>query len=491
MAAGSYTLKARAIDNSGVSTDSSPVSITVNAPPAVSIATPANGASFTAPINISITANATDSDGSISHVDFYNGTMLIGISTSSPYNYAWNNVSAGTYSITAKATDNLGAQTSSTVINITVNAPPPAVADIRWIVTDQLGTPRMIFDESGGFAKVSRHDYLPFGEELFAGGRTTTNGYTNNDGERERFTGYERDNESGLDYAHARYFANTQGRFTSPDPLMASGHLTQPQSWNRYSYVSNNPINETDPSGLYNEGGGTEEDNPQKPQEPHGGTCSPTTPCTMASEDELRVDNALIVVTAPTSVATPEAITTSSTPAITSIQLKLAQAVQAPTPSEPIAATVNPQPASSPPDFKSLEIGTGKIGVGLSFSATRDRSGNWYFGVKPNLGFTLFPVTASFVEGSAYDSDGQRAPDPSSVRSAISGISLAGDVTFPTTDVVGRSWNSTPVSLGLVPMGSVILPGAGGTKTTGHGINIPGSVSGGVNFVFHIPFTGP
>jgi predicted phage tail protein len=120
VAAGSYTLKARAINNSGVSTDSSPVSITVNAPPAVSIATPANGASFTAPINIIITANATDSDGSVSHVDFYNGTTLIGTSTSSPYNYAWNNVSAGTYSITAKATDNLGAQTSSTVINITV-----------------------------------------------------------------------------------------------------------------------------------------------------------------------------------------------------------------------------------------------------------------------------------------------------------------------------------------------------------------------------------
>lgn len=308
VAAGSYMLKARAIDNSGVSTDSSTVSITVNAPPAVSIATPVNGASFTAPINIGIMANATDSDGSISHVDFYNGTTLIGTSTSSPYNFAWNNVSAGAYSITAKATDNLGAQTSSTAVNITVNAPPPAVADIRWIVTDQLGTPRMIFDESGGFANVSRHDYLPFGEELFAGGRTTSNGYTNNDGERERFTGYERDNESGLDYAHARYFANTQGRFTSPDPLMASGHLTQPQSWNRYSYVSNNPINETDPSGLYNEGGGTEEDNPQDPPQGRSLTpgCTPANPCTTVSDDEAikSLDKPLRPIAEPAYVST-------------------------------------------------------------------------------------------------------------------------------------------------------------------------------------------
>src|SRR5713226_9110382 len=50
--------------------------------------------------------------------------------------------------------------------------------DIRWLVTDQLGTPRMIFDQSGSLANVSRHDYLPFGEELFAGtgGRTAAQG---------------------------------------------------------------------------------------------------------------------------------------------------------------------------------------------------------------------------------------------------------------------------------------------------------------------------
>jgi len=61
--------------------------------------------------------------------------------------------------------------------------------------------------------------YLPFGEELGAGtgGRTTAQGYSASDGVRQHFTQKERDNETGLDYFGARYFASTQGRFTSPD----------------------------------------------------------------------------------------------------------------------------------------------------------------------------------------------------------------------------------------------------------------------------------
>jgi len=60
----------------------------------------------------------------------------------------------------------------------------------------------------------------------------------------------ERDNETGLDYFGARYFASPQGRFTSPDPLLSSGRSLQPQSWNRYSYVINRPLSLVDPKGL-------------------------------------------------------------------------------------------------------------------------------------------------------------------------------------------------------------------------------------------------
>ncbi|MFN2533337.1 MAG: RHS repeat-associated core domain-containing protein [Pyrinomonadaceae bacterium] len=64
-------------------------------------------------------------------------------------------------------------------------------------------------------------------------------------------TSKERDNETGLDYFGARYYASTQGRFTSADPLLSSGSVYSPQSWNRYSYTGNDPLRYTDPFGLY------------------------------------------------------------------------------------------------------------------------------------------------------------------------------------------------------------------------------------------------
>jgi RHS repeat-associated protein len=125
--------------------------------------------------------------------------------------------------------------------------------DIQWLVTDQLGTPRMIFDKTGSLAGTKRHDYLPFGEELYAGigSRSAALGYgVANDGVRQKFTLKERDNETGLDYFEARYYGSTEGRFTSPDPLLSSGSAGVPQSWNRYTYCVNNPLAIIDPSGL-------------------------------------------------------------------------------------------------------------------------------------------------------------------------------------------------------------------------------------------------
>ncbi len=122
----------------------------------------------------------------------------------------------------------------------------------RYSTGDHLGSPRVVTNSSGSV--VSRHDYLPFGEELFAGtgGRTTALGYTGSDGARQKFTGYEADTETGLNFAQARYQSATQGRFTSPDPFGGSMSPLSPQSFNRYSYVSNNPVNSTDPTGMFN-----------------------------------------------------------------------------------------------------------------------------------------------------------------------------------------------------------------------------------------------
>jgi RHS repeat-associated protein len=101
---------------------------------------------------------------------------------------------------------------------------------------------------------------MPFGEEIYSGigGRTENQKYTQNgvDNIRKRFTGYEKDTETGLDFAEARYYHNAHGRFTAVDPLLASGKSANPQTFNRYAYTMNNPVNLIDPSGMISESTG-------------------------------------------------------------------------------------------------------------------------------------------------------------------------------------------------------------------------------------------
>ena len=91
-----------------------------NLPPTVSLTSPASGTTLAALANVTITANASDSDGTVSRVDFYQGMTLIGTDMTAPYSIVWNNVAQGAYSITAKATDNSGVATTSSPSSITV-----------------------------------------------------------------------------------------------------------------------------------------------------------------------------------------------------------------------------------------------------------------------------------------------------------------------------------------------------------------------------------
>jgi RHS repeat-associated protein len=138
VAAGSYSVTAKATDNGGLVTTSSAINLTVaaNVAPTVSVTSPAAGTVFASPANITLTANAADSNGTVSQVQFFRGgstligtaTLSSGTSASGTYTFNWNNVANGNYSITAKATDNNSAVTTSSAVAIQVhNNVAPAV----------------------------------------------------------------------------------------------------------------------------------------------------------------------------------------------------------------------------------------------------------------------------------------------------------------------------------------------------------------------------
>jgi RHS repeat-associated protein len=113
--------------------------------------------------------------------------------------------------------------------------------NVYYYFVDQLGSTRIMTQANGTVCFDS--EYFPYGQEL---PHTNT---CNNISTTYKFTGYERDGETGLDYANARYYNSRLGRFMSGDPL--GGDNSDPQSLNRYAYVSNNPVNLIDPSGMF------------------------------------------------------------------------------------------------------------------------------------------------------------------------------------------------------------------------------------------------
>ncbi|MEO6327976.1 MAG: Ig-like domain-containing protein [Ginsengibacter sp.] len=168
VAIGTYTLTAKATDNTSLVTTSSPIKISVNKnhAPSVSIVTPASNASFTTPTAINISANADDVDGTVSRVEFYNGTTLLGSDNTSPYTFTWNNAAVGTYTLTAKAIDNDLLDSTSSPVNISIrqNGAPtvyitdplnnavfnaPATILIRAIATDADGSIKKVEFFSG------------------------------------------------------------------------------------------------------------------------------------------------------------------------------------------------------------------------------------------------------------------------------------------------------------------------------------------------------
>lgn len=144
------------------------------------------------------------------------------------------------------------------VVEYSANVVPVQDAKVNYLTSDHLGSPRISTDAYG--AVISRHDYHPFGEEKFRASYGS-------DSIRRKFSVYQRDEETDLDFAVMRTYQRSYARFSQPDPYniifekergrnkkeknrIFRHFVDQPQNWNRYVYVINNPQTYVDPLGL-------------------------------------------------------------------------------------------------------------------------------------------------------------------------------------------------------------------------------------------------
>ncbi|MDO8943011.1 MAG: Ig-like domain-containing protein, partial [Desulfobacterales bacterium] len=238
-AAGSYLLTAKATDNRGLSTPSATIPIVVNAAPTIAITSPANNQVMNAPANVTLTATAGDADGGIGKVDFYQGTTPIGTATTAPYSLAWSNVPAGTYTLTAQATDNRGIVTTSAPVSLVVN-PAGEAPGMYFIHPDHLGTPRLITDNAGQVVWRWDNDE-PFGDNLAnADPQSTGTAFQFN----LRFPGQYFDQETGTHYNYFRDYDPVTGRYVQSDAIGLAGGI------NTFEYVNSVPTLRVDPEGL-------------------------------------------------------------------------------------------------------------------------------------------------------------------------------------------------------------------------------------------------
>lgn len=132
--------------------------------PVVNLTSPASNTTFKSGATININANATDADGTVSKVEFYNGNTLLATDYTRPYSYSWNNVQKGNYGITAKATDNNGLATTSDKVWVSV-AEPNKEATIRIVKPiDQErftgpATIRLIADADAGNSGINKVEF--------------------------------------------------------------------------------------------------------------------------------------------------------------------------------------------------------------------------------------------------------------------------------------------------------------------------------------------
>lgn len=242
LAAGTYTLMARAIDGQGAQVDSVTRTVTVsdtNNPPTVSITSPAQNTNYpTAPASftLSATAGAGEVNGSVSRVEFYVNGSLVNTDTAGPFSFNVSGLGNGTYTLTAKAVDQLNAETTSAPITVTVGVAP---LQGYFIDTDHLNTPRLVADAAG--TAVWRWDQQePFGVNVPDENPSGLGAFEF----PMRFPGQYFDKETNLNYNYFREYDPGLGQYTRADPM---GVVAGP---NLYAYVWQSPLRYYDSFGL-------------------------------------------------------------------------------------------------------------------------------------------------------------------------------------------------------------------------------------------------
>jgi RHS repeat-associated protein len=246
---GSYSVTAEATDSQGFTTASSPVAITVTGTPApaISLTAPGPNGIYTAPATINLAATASSQNAGVSQVQFFTGASLISTATLSTGNassgsYVSNpvtNLPAGTYTITAVATDSNGATATSAPAIITVNPAQAGAGQMYFISDDHLDTPRLIQDQNQQAVWTWSNDE-PFGDSTPNSNPNGAGAFTFN----PRFPGQYADDETGTSYNYFRDFTASLGRYMKADPVGIQGGLSV------YSYVYSNPIRLRDRRGL-------------------------------------------------------------------------------------------------------------------------------------------------------------------------------------------------------------------------------------------------
>ncbi len=132
----------------------------------------------------------------------------------------------------------------------------------EYLTADHLGSTRLVTSASGAERRCL--DYLPFGEPMAQGMGSRGACHASTNEPRVKFTGKERDQETGLDYFGARYYSAAQGRFSSPDNFLDDTTALDPQRWNLYAHARNNPLPCVDPNGEKIYAGGLPAENQEE-----------------------------------------------------------------------------------------------------------------------------------------------------------------------------------------------------------------------------------